>query len=171
MGIRQVSRDASSHLPTFNLKIQKILHSTRTNKSIEVTEIFETTPFCGRFSMHAKLLQLTTFKWVLLQSSKLLRLEDLGSFLQQFFVIVLCLGFALGLGFCSRVEVHKICGKLNWIGYWGFHLGFRIKSYTGWSTSPDPLPTLFFYSKLLRSFGKESLYIGRPFHWGSDRKK
>jgi hypothetical protein len=43
------------------------------------------------------------------------------------FVIVLCLGFVLGLGFCSGVEVQKICGKLSWIGYWGFHLGFRRK--------------------------------------------
>ena len=33
------------------------------------------------------------------------------------FVIVLCLGFALGLGFCSGVEVQKICGKLSWIGF------------------------------------------------------
>jgi hypothetical protein len=32
------------------------------------------------------------------------------------FVIVLCLGFALGLGFYSGVEVQKICGKLSWIG-------------------------------------------------------
>jgi hypothetical protein len=62
MGIRQVSRDAGLHLPTFNSKIQKILHSMRTNKSIEVTEIFETTSFCGRFSMQAKLLQLIAFK-------------------------------------------------------------------------------------------------------------
>ena len=62
MGIRQVLKDAGSHLPTFNKKIQKILHSTRTNKSIKVTEIFETTPFCGRFSMQVKLLQLTAFR-------------------------------------------------------------------------------------------------------------
>jgi hypothetical protein len=77
------------------------------------------------------------------------------------FVIVLCLGFALGLGFCSWVEVKKICGKLSWIGYWGFRLGFRSKAYRGWSTSPDSVPTSFFYSQLLRSGGgKESLYIG-----------
>jgi hypothetical protein len=47
------------------------------------------------------------------------------------FVIVLCLGFALGLGLCSGVEGQKICGKLSWIGYWGFRLGFRRKAYTG----------------------------------------
>jgi hypothetical protein len=87
------------------------------------------------------------------------------------FVIVLCLGFALGLGFCSGVENQKNCGKLSWIGYWGFHLGFRRKSYTCLSTSPDSVPTSFFYSKLLRSSGEESLYIGRPFHWGYDREK
>jgi hypothetical protein len=70
--------------PNFQLKISKYPPFDETNKSIDVTEIFEMTSFCGRFSMHAKLLQLTTFKWVLLQSSKLLRLEDLWSFLQQF---------------------------------------------------------------------------------------
>jgi hypothetical protein len=47
------------------------------------------------------------------------------------FVIVLCLGFALGLGFYSWVEVQKLCGKLSWIGYWGFHLEVRRKAYTG----------------------------------------
>jgi hypothetical protein len=47
------------------------------------------------------------------------------------FVIVLCLGFAMGLGFYSGVEVQKICGKLSWIGYWGFRVGFRRKAYTG----------------------------------------
>jgi hypothetical protein len=40
------------------------------------------------------------------------------------FVIVLCLGF------CSGVEVQKICGNLSWIGYWILCLGFRRKAYT-----------------------------------------
>jgi hypothetical protein len=148
--------------PNFQLKIQKIIHSTRTNKSIEVTKISKTTPFCGRFSMQSKLLQLTAFKWVLLQSSKLLRLEDLGSFLRQFFVIVLCLGFAMDLGLCSRVEVQKNCGKLSWIGYWGFRLGFRKKAYTCWSTLPDSVPTSFFYCELLRSSGER-----KPLYWAT----
>jgi hypothetical protein len=43
------------------------------------------------------------------------------------FVIVLCLGIAMVLGFYSRVEVQKFCGKLIWIGYWGLCLGFRKK--------------------------------------------
>jgi len=30
---------------------------------------------------------------------------------------VLCLGFALCLGLCSRVEVQIFCGKLSWIGF------------------------------------------------------
>ena len=47
------------------------------------------------------------------------------------FVIVLYLGFSLGLGLCLGVEVQKICGKLSWIEYWGFRLGFRRKAYTG----------------------------------------
>jgi hypothetical protein len=53
----------------------------------------------------------------------------LGVVSPTIFVIVLCLGFALSLGFCSGVEVQKICGKLSWIGYWGFRLGFRRKAY------------------------------------------
>jgi hypothetical protein len=78
---------------------------------------------------------------------------------------------------CSRFKVlfrgggSKICGKISWIGYWGLYLGFRRKTYTGWSTSPDSVPTSCFYSKLLRSDGER-----KPLYWatiplGFDRKK
>jgi hypothetical protein len=81
--------------------------------------------------MHAKLLQLTTFKF---QVSPLAKLQTFTSGRLEVvsptvFVIVLRLWFALGLRSCSRVEVHKICGKVSWIGCWGFRLGFRRKAY------------------------------------------
>jgi hypothetical protein len=102
--------------PNFQFKIQKIIHSMRTSKSIEVTEISKTTPFCGRSSMQKKLLQLTAFKWVLLQSSKLLRLEDLGSFLQQFlwlFVFGVCSGFRVM--FRGGGSKHLWKTELDWV--------------------------------------------------------
>jgi hypothetical protein len=68
----------------------------RTNKSIEVTEISETTPSCGRFSMHAKLLQLYSFQVSPLAKLQAFTFRRLGVVSPTVFVIVLCLGFALG---------------------------------------------------------------------------
>ena len=155
MGIRQVSRDASSHLPTFNWNIQKILHSMRTNKSIEIIEISETTPFCGRYSMQAKLLQLTAFKWVLLQSSKLLRLEDLGSFLRQFLWLFcgrVCSGFRVLFRGGGSKNLWKT--ELDWV----LGIPFRRKTHTGWSTSPDSVLTSFFLFKAFEIRWGTSLY-------------
>ena len=59
--------------------------------------------------MQAKLLQLTTFKVVSpLANLQAFMFGRLGIVSLTIFVIVLCLGFALGLGFCSEVEVQKI---------------------------------------------------------------
>ena len=88
----------------------------RTNNSIEVTENSETTLFCARFSMHAKLLQLTAFKRVLLQSSKLLRLEDLGRFSEFFchcFVFRVCSMFRVLFRGGGLENLWKI--ELDWV--------------------------------------------------------
>ena len=48
--------------------------------------------------------------------------------------------------------------ELDWV--LGFRLGFKRKAYIGRSTSPDSVPTSFFYSKLLRSGGER-----KPLYW------
>ena len=114
--------------PDFQLK--KFKRSFIRRAPTKVTELSETTPICGRFFYAGEAASTYNFQVSPLAKLQAFTFGRLGVVSPTIFVIVLCLGFALGLGFCSGVEVQKFCGKLSWIGHCGLRLGFRIKAYT-----------------------------------------
>jgi hypothetical protein len=129
MGIMQVSRDAGSHLPTFNSKFKRSsIRCAPANQSRSL-KFLRRPHFVGDLLCRRSCINLQLSSESSCKAPSFYVWKTWGCFSHNF-CDYLCLGFALGLGLCSGVEVQNICGKLSWIGYWGFRLGFRRKAYT-----------------------------------------